>query len=350
MPSPVPKAQPYKDQVSYGKKAGATPAPEQELPYHSYLKFYDSGKGYKMPLFRGRQDGRPGNTFEPVTPEAHGVGWEGFGRGSYRPTETEPGFMRQKNNDVSGEKKLTAGWPDGILEEEVFDMFYSDYTLLLLIPAMILALYAQARVSSTYHKYSKQLTSARISGAEAASQILGASGAGFVKVEKVPGNLTDHYDPRKKILRLSEGVYESPSIAALGIAAHEAGHALQHHAGYAPLHFRNGIYPLASFSSKLAFPLFFIGLIFSQKGPSMLMDIGILLFAVAVLFSVITLPVEFDASRRAMALLRDGGYLRGTELDGARKVLSAAALTYVAATTMAVLQLLRMVMIRNSRD
>ena len=246
--------------------------------------------------------------------------------------------------------KLTAGWSAAILGKEVSDMFYSDYTLLLLIPAMILALYAQSKVRSTYKKYSAQFTSARISGAEAASQILGASGAGFVKVEKVAGNLTDHYDPRTKVLRLSDSVFDSPSIAALGIAAHEAGHALQHQAGYAPFQFRNMIYPLANFGSTLAFPLFFIGLLFSRKGPSMLMDIGILLFAAAVLFSVITLPVEFDASRRALALLRDGGYLRGTELDGAKKVLSAAALTYIAATTMAVLQLLRMVMLRNSRD
>jgi len=225
-----------------------------------------------------------------------------------------------------------------------------NYTMLLLIPAMILALYAQGKVRSTYKKYSSEFTSARISGAEAASQILGASGAGFVKVEKVAGHLTDHYDPRQKVLRLSEGVYESPSIAALGIAAHEAGHALQHQAGYAPFHLRSVIYPAARFGSTLAFPLFFIGFFFSRKGPSVLMDIGILLFAVAVLFSVITLPVEFDASRRALALLRDGGYLRGKELDGAKKVLSAAALTYIAATTMAVLQLLRMVMMRDSRD
>jgi Zn-dependent membrane protease YugP len=161
---------------------------------------------------------------------------------------------------------------------------------------------------------------------------------------------TGAYDPRKRVLRLSAGVYESKSIAALGIAAHEAGHALQHHTGYAPLNLRNGIYPVANLGSTLAFPLFLIGFFMSQKGPSILMDIGILLFAGAVLFSVLTLPVEFNASKRAMALLGERGYLKGQELDGARRVLSAAALTYVASTAMAAIQLLRMFLLRQSRD
>jgi Zn-dependent membrane protease YugP len=169
-------------------------------------------------------------------------------------------------------------------------------------------------------------------------------------VERVAGRLSDHYDPRKRVLRLSEGVYASNSLAALGIAAHEAGHAIQHGKGYAPLHLRNLIYPAASFGSTLAFPLFFIGFIFStRQGPSLLMDIGILLFAVAVVFSVLTLPVEFDASRRAMAMLREGSYLTSEELTGARRVLSAAALTYVASTAMAILQLLRLILLRDRR-
>jgi hypothetical protein len=175
-------------------------------------------------------------------------------------------------------------------------------------------------------------------------------GAGEVTIEKVAGKLTDHYDPRKRVLRLSEGVYDSSSIAALGIAAHEAGHALQHAEGYAPLSLRNAIYPVASIGSTLAFPLFFIGFLMSSKGPSILMDIGILLFSGAVVFSVLTLPVEFNASKRAVALLGERGFLRADELDGARKVLSAAALTYVASTAMAAMQLLRMFFLRQSRD
>ena len=229
-------------------------------------------------------------------------------------------------------------------------MFFWDYTFILLIPPLLLAFYAQAKVRNTYAKYSKVFASSRISGAQMAQEILSLGGAGEVKVERTPGKLSDHYDPRKRALRLSEGVYASDSIAALGIAAHEAGHALQHHSGYAPLHLRNAIYPVASFGSTLAFPLFFIGFLMSSKGPSILMDIGILLFTGAVIFSVLTLPVEFNASKRAVALLGERGYLRGRELDGARRVLSAAALTYVASTAMAAMQLLRMFLLRSSRD
>ncbi len=229
-------------------------------------------------------------------------------------------------------------------------MFFWDYTFFLLIPPLLLALYAQARVRGTYAKYSRVAASSRTTGAEMAKEILNLGGASHVGIEETPGRLSDHYDPRKRVLRLSPGVYESHSIAALGIAAHEAGHALQHHTGYAPLHLRNAIYPVASFGSTLAFPLFFIGFLMSSKGPSILMDIGILLFSGAVLFSLLTLPVEFNASKRAMALLGERGYLRGPELDGARRVLSAAALTYVASTAMAAMQLLRMFLLRSSRD
>lgn len=229
-------------------------------------------------------------------------------------------------------------------------MFFWDYTFILLIPPLLLAFYAQAKVRGTYGKYSRLSASSRISGAEMAQEILSLGGATAVKIEKTPGELNDHYDPRKRILRLSRGVYESSSIAALGIAAHEAGHALQHHTGYAPLHLRNGIYPIASFGSTLAFPLFLIGFFMSSRGPNILMDIGILLFAGAVVFSVLTLPVEFNASKRAVALLGERGYLKGQELDGAKRVLSAAALTYVASTAMAAMQLLRMFLIRQSRD
>jgi Zn-dependent membrane protease YugP len=229
-------------------------------------------------------------------------------------------------------------------------MFFWDYTFFLLIPPLLLAFYAQAKVKGTYSKFSRVFASSRISGADMAREILNLGGANDVRIEKTPGQLSDHYDPRKKALRLSPGVYESNSIAALGIAAHESGHALQHHTGYAPLQIRNGIYPVASFGSRLAFPLFLVGFFMSSKGPSILMDIGIFLFAGAVVFSLLTLPVEFNASHRAVTLLEQRGYLRGQELDGARKVLSAAALTYVAATAMAAMQLLRMFLIRGSRD
>jgi len=228
-------------------------------------------------------------------------------------------------------------------------VFFWDTTWFLLIPPLLLALYAQQKVRSTYARYSRVGASSRISGAEMARRILQASGTAEVKVERTAGRLTDHYDPRRRILRLSQGVHDSSSLAALGIAAHETGHALQHHTGYAPLYLRNAVYPVASLGSSLAFPLFFIGFLFSRRGPSILMDLGILLFAGAVVFSLLTLPVEFNASRRALVLLKEGGYLQGAELEGARRVLSAAALTYVASTAMAAVQLLRLFLLRDAR-
>ncbi|HEK85346.1 MAG TPA: zinc metallopeptidase [Candidatus Aminicenantes bacterium] len=229
-------------------------------------------------------------------------------------------------------------------------MFYFDWTFWLLIPALIFALYAQNKVKSTYAHFSRLASSSRMTAAEVAEEILKYSPASDVRVERIPGHLTDHYDPRKKVLRLSEDVYDSPSIAALGVAAHEAGHAIQHARGYVFLALRNAIYPVASLGSNLAFPLFFIGLLFSRSGANVLMDVGIFLFSGAVVFTVITLPVEFDASRRALVILRERGFLNAQELSGARKVLQAAALTYVAATAMAAIQLLRMILIRQSRD
>jgi Zn-dependent membrane protease YugP len=229
-------------------------------------------------------------------------------------------------------------------------MYLGDPTFLLVIPALILAFYAQARVKGAYRKYSQIFASSRITGAQAAHQLLQTAGAGDVVIEKQPGELTDHYDPRKKVLRLSQGVHDSASIAALGIAAHETGHAIQHHQNYQPMHLRSLIYPVASIGSTLAFPLFFIGFIFSKSGPSILMDIGILLFAGAVAFSVVTLPVEFNASKRALALLEERRFLTPDEMVGAKKVLGAAALTYVASTAMAAMQLLRMFLLRQSRD
>jgi Zn-dependent membrane protease YugP len=229
-------------------------------------------------------------------------------------------------------------------------MFFHDWTFFLIIPPLILALYAQAKVKGAYKKYSQVFASSRTTGAQAAHQLLQTAGAGDVIIEKQPGELTDHYDPRKRVLRLSQGVHDSSSIAALGIAAHETGHALQHQTHYQPMHLRSLIYPVASIGSTLAFPLFFIGFIFSKSGPSILMDIGILLFAGAVAFSVITLPVEFNASKRALVLLEERRFLTSDEMVGARQVLSAAALTYVASTAMAAMQLLRMFLLRQSRD
>lgn len=228
-------------------------------------------------------------------------------------------------------------------------MFFGDPTFLLVIPALILAFYAQSRVKGAYQRYSRVQALSRTTGAQAAHQLLQAAGAGEVTIEKAAGRLTDHYDPRKKVLRLSQGVHDSASIAALGIAAHEAGHALQHHQHYQPMHLRSLIYPVASLGSTLAFPLFFIGFI-TSRGPSVLMDIGIILFAGAVAFSVVTLPVEFNASKRALALLEERRFLTADEMVGARKVLGAAALTYVASTAMAATQLLRMFLLRSSRD
>ena len=226
---------------------------------------------------------------------------------------------------------------------------YFDWTYLLYIaPALLLGLWAQFRVKATYAAAQKM--AAPLSGAAAARHVLDSAGLQSVGIEQIPGHLSDHYDPRHKVLRLSPEVYQSRSLAAVGIAAHEAGHALQHHNHYGPLALRNGIYPVASLGSTLAFPIFIAGFFFSSRGPNILMDIGILLFSGAVIFSVLTLPVEFNASRRAVALLGERGYLQGQEIAGARSVLSAAALTYVASTAMAAMQLIRMLVLRGSRD
>ncbi|MDZ7386578.1 MAG: zinc metallopeptidase [candidate division KSB1 bacterium] len=225
-------------------------------------------------------------------------------------------------------------------------LFFSPYDWLLL-PAIALAMYAQFKVRSTFSHYSRVRAAAGMTGAQVAANILRANGISDVNIEETGGTLSDHYDPRKKVLRLSSGVYSSDSIAALGVAAHEAGHAAQHATGYLPLRLRHSLVPLANFGSSLAIPLFLVGLMLGAVG---LMNLGILLFSGAVLFQVVTLPVEFDASRRALAQLRSGHLLREEELSGARRVLSAAALTYIAATAVAVVHLLRLVMMRSSRE
>jgi Zn-dependent membrane protease YugP len=228
--------------------------------------------------------------------------------------------------------------------------FGFDPTFIILLPAIALALYAQAKVQGTFRKYLSVPSSSRMTGAMLAKRLLANNGIFDVEVEKVPGTLSDHYDPRKKVLRLSPDVYESNSLAALGVAAHETGHAVQHQTGYFPLSLRAGFLPLAQFGSTLAFPLLIIGLL---MGSGLLINIGIFAFAAVVLFQVITLPVEFNASSRAIAMLADGGYIRAEEVGATKKVLSAAALTYVAATIMAVLNLVRLLLLSGlfgSRD
>ncbi len=229
----------------------------------------------------------------------------------------------------------------------MFPLFY-DPTYILIIPALILAVYAQIKVQSTFQRYSRVTAGSGMTGAQVARELLNRNSLHDVPVEITRGALTDHYDPRQRVLRLSSQVYHGRSLAALGVAAHETGHAIQHSQEYIPLNVRNALFPVANFGSTLAFPLFFIGLIFNG---GFLMDLGILLFSFAVLFQVLTLPVEFNASRRALNMLESEGYLmRGGEVTGARRVLSAAALTYLAATAMAVMQLLRLLLLRGSRD
>lgn len=222
-------------------------------------------------------------------------------------------------------------------------MYFWYWDLILLIPAFLLSLYAQYKVRSTYNRYSQISSSRGLTGAQAARMVLDSAGLTNVGIEVAGGTLSDHYDPRTRVVTLSPGVGQSDSLAALGVAAHEAGHAIQHSEGYAPFRLRSTIVPVANLGSNLGIILFFVGLVFFRDG--LLMNIGIVLFAAAVLFTVVTLPVEFNASRRAMAQLENRSILVGDELIGARKVLSAAALTYVAAALMAILQLLRLILI-----
>lgn len=225
--------------------------------------------------------------------------------------------------------------------------FFYDWTYILLIPALILSMWAQFRVSSTFSRFSKMRASSGMTATQMAEQLLHAEGVYDVSVERTRGNLTDHYDPKNMVLRLSDSTANSTSVAALGVAAHEAGHVLQHRDGYAPLMLRTAAVPVVNIGSNLSWPLFLVGLIFSWEP---LLYAGIALFALAVLFALITLPVEFNASKRALAALETNGYLQpGEEMRGAKKVLSAAAMTYVASAFMAIMQLLRLLAIAGSR-
>lgn len=228
--------------------------------------------------------------------------------------------------------------------------YYYDPTYILVIIGLILCLGASAMVKVTYRKYSEVYPSRHMTGAEVANLILRNAGVSDVRIEQVNGDLTDHYDPRDKVLRLSQLTYNTSSVAAIGVAAHEAGHAVQHNVGYFPLKLRNTILPAANLGSQLGVPLVLIGVIFGFGDT--LINIGILLFAFAVLFQVITLPVEFNASKRAVRMLESYGVLYDEELSGCKKVLTAAAMTYVAAAASSALQLLRLVLLggRRRRD
>lgn len=218
--------------------------------------------------------------------------------------------------------------------------YYYDPTWIVLLPALVLALYAQAKVTATFERFLRVPARVGLSGAEVAREILRMNGIYDVTVEMTRGRLTDYYDPRTKVLRLSPEVYNGRSLAAIGVAAHECGHAIQHNIGYAPLALRNTIVPLAGIGSQMAFPLFFLGLLLSSE---FLATLGILFFSAAVLFQLITLPVEYNASSRAVAALENAGFISYEEEGPVRSVLNAAALTYVAATLMAILQLLRLI-------
>lgn len=229
---------------------------------------------------------------------------------------------------------------------------YLDWTyVVLVLPAVLLSLYASAKVKSTFSRFSKQHSSAHITGAQAAQRILYANGISNVQVERVSGALTDHYDPKANVIRLSDSVYDSTSTAAIGVAAHEVGHAIQYAQGYAPIKLRAAIIPITNIGSKLAVPLIILGLLLSSFANFFIgvAYAGILFFGLVTVFQLVTLPVEFNASRRAMASIESQGMLTEQERQGAKRVLSAAAMTYVAALAVTFAQLLRFMMLVDRR-
>lgn len=226
-----------------------------------------------------------------------------------------------------------------------------DWTyLVFIVPCVILSLFCQFKVQSNFSKYSQIPNSRRMTGAQAAEYVLRHNGVTGVVIEHVSGSLTDHFDPRSNVIRLSDSVYSSMSVAAIGVAAHEAGHAVQHANGYIPNKIRSAILPIANIGSKLSWILILIGLIFYAKIGTILLNIGIILFSASVLFTVATLPVEFDASRRALRCFRETNLIVGEEYDGAKKVLQAAAMTYVASAVTSIMQLLRLIFISRRRN
>lgn len=229
---------------------------------------------------------------------------------------------------------------------------YFDWTyLVIVLPCVLLSLWASANVNSTFKRYASQHSIRRITGAQAAQRVLSANGVTGVRIERVSGNLTDHYDPRSNVIRLSDGVYDATSTAAIGVACHEAGHAVQYAQSYGPIKLRAAIVPVTNIASKLAMPLILLGLVltFLESFSFTLVYLGIACFGVAVVFQLITLPVEFNASRRAMQAIESADILTDEEQKGARKTLTAAALTYVAATAVALAQLLRLLLIFGGR-
>ena len=228
----------------------------------------------------------------------------------------------------------------------IFSLFAFDWTILLVIPGLIVSIWAQIKVSTTFNKYSKMGIVKHMTGSMAARKILDDNGLYHVRVEQIQGHLSDHYDPRANVIRLSTSVYASASPAAIGVAAHEAGHAIQYAKNYTPVYLRSGLVKITSISSMLAIPLFFIGLIFTIDG---LMLAGILLYSAIAFFQLVTLPVEFNASARALKVLKNSQMLNAKELDASRKVLTAAAMTYVAALLTSLLTLLRLVILAGGR-
>ena len=227
-----------------------------------------------------------------------------------------------------------------------------DWTyLVLVLPCILLSLWASANVNSTFKKYSKQYSSRRLTGAEAAQRVLSANGVYGVRIDRVSGNLTDHYDPRTNVIRLSDSVYSNTSTAAIGVACHEAGHAVQYAQNYAPIKLRAAIIPLTNFGSKIAMPLILAGILMTFLGSfsDTLVYLGIAAFGMSLVFQIVTLPVEFNASRRAMQAIESANILTEEEQRGARKTLTAAALTYVAATAVALAQLLRLILMFGGR-
>lgn len=227
-----------------------------------------------------------------------------------------------------------------------------DWTyIVLVLPCIVLSLWASASVNSTFKKYSQQLSLRRITGAQAAARVLSHNGVTGVRIERISGNLTDHYDPTSNVIRLSDSVYDSTSTAAIGVACHEAGHAVQYAKGYAPIKLRAAIIPLTNFGSKIAMPLILLGLVMTFLGSlsDVLVYLGIACFGLSLVFQLITLPVEFDASHRAMTAIENAGLLTQEEQQGAKKTLRAAAMTYVAATAVALAQLIRLIAIFGGR-
>lgn len=228
---------------------------------------------------------------------------------------------------------------------------YNSTGLLPVLICALFALWASHNVNSTFKKYAKQLSSRHITGAQAAQRVLSANGVYGVKIIRISGNLTDHFDPQQNVIRLSDSVYDSTSTAAIGVACHEAGHAVQYAQGYAPIKLRAAVIPLTNFGTKIAWPLMLLGILLSGLSYVFynLVYVGIACFALSLVFQLITLPVEFNASRRAMTAIREGNILTEQELAGARKTLTAAALTYVAAVATSLVQILRLIAIANRR-